>query len=174
MLIRLESVQESPFRWEETVTVDAAEVDLPELNRLGPVSWQGEVSYADPDYFLTARYEYEQMLACGRCLKEVPSRVRGEIQLLLTLEAPNQSGEVALKEEELGCVQVDEEVEINQFLLEQLALNVPMTPRCGDDCQGLCSECGADLNEGPCGCDRTTVDPRWEALAGLKARLSRD
>jgi uncharacterized protein len=36
---------------------------------------------------------------------------------------------------------------------EALLLELPMTPRCREDCRGLCPRCGADLNEGPCGCN---------------------
>ncbi|HEY4723433.1 MAG TPA: YceD family protein, partial [Anaerolineae bacterium] len=36
------------------------------------------------------------------------------------------------------------------------------------DCKGLCIQCGQNLNEGPCGCANTEVDPR---LATLKTLL---
>lgn len=173
MLIRLETIQESPFRWKETVEVKAADVDMPELVELGPISWQGEVTFTDPDYYLSATYEYEQVLACVRCLTEVKDKVAGEFQLLLTQEkVPEGVGEIALTEDDLGYVHLDgEEIELNEFLDEQIALNVPMKPQCRPDCQGLCSECGANLNEGSCDCDKKPVDPRWQALAGIKEKL---
>ena len=37
---------------------------------------------------------------------------------------------------------------------------------CSPDCKGLCPRCGADLNQGPCGCKKD-ADPRWAALAKL-------
>ena len=37
---------------------------------------------------------------------------------------------------------------------------------CSEDCKGLCATCGADLNEGPCGC-KPEIDPRFAALAQL-------
>jgi uncharacterized protein len=33
---------------------------------------------------------------------------------------------------------------------EQLLLALDPYPLCGDDCKGLCLECGANLNDGPC------------------------
>jgi uncharacterized protein len=41
---------------------------------------------------------------------------------------------------------------------------------CDPACKGLCPRCGADLNEGPCGCTAEDMDSRWEALRGLKDR----
>ena len=35
-----------------------------------------------------------------------------------------------------------------QLLAEQIFLELPMKILCGDECQGLCPRCGADLNHG--------------------------
>ena len=32
---------------------------------------------------------------------------------------------------------------------------MPLVPLCDDDCKGICPDCGADLNEGPCSCGET-------------------
>ena len=37
---------------------------------------------------------------------------------------------------------------------------------CSEDCKGLCPRCGANLNDGPCGC-RKEPDPRLAVLAKL-------
>ncbi|EJW93382.1 protein containing DUF177, partial [gut metagenome] len=29
-------------------------------------------------------------------------------------------------------------------------------------------QCGANLNDGPCNCENTEIDPRWAALMQLK------
>ena len=35
---------------------------------------------------------------------------------------------------------------------------------CKPDCKGLCPKCGANLNDGDCGCDTFVPDPRLAAL----------
>jgi uncharacterized protein len=47
---------------------------------------------------------------------------------------------------------------------------MPMKPLCRPDCAGLCSNCGANLNLGPCSCHRQMVDPRWGPLTRLLPR----
>jgi uncharacterized protein len=80
--------------------------------------------------------------------------------------------EHALHEQDLGELYIEEEVlETDPILIEQLQLNVPMKPLCRDDCKGLCSGCGADLNDGVCTCAESRVDARWASLAALKSRL---
>ena len=74
-----------------------------------------------------------------------------------------------LEAQELGLVEVEGgSFESRPLVVEQVELSLPMKPLCREDCQGLCPQCGQDLNEGRCGCVRERVDPRWAALAMLK------
>lgn len=38
---------------------------------------------------------------------------------------------------------------------------------CSPECRGLCPVCGANLNEGECGCNRDIIDPRLAMLQHL-------
>ena len=46
-------------------------------------------------------------------------------------------------------------------------MNVEGKYLCSEDCKGLCQHCGADLNEGDCGCSQENIDPRWAALVDI-------
>lgn len=173
MRVRLEQVRDTPLRWDETVEIDADAIGNPDLRGLSPVRWRGELRFVDPGYLLTASYSYQQTLSCQRCLEPVAQPVEEEMSLLLVPGAQAPTGpEHELAEEELGVVEVEEdaEVDLRPLLLEQVQLNVPMKPLCRPDCQGLCPTCGANLNEGDCGCRKEEIDPRWEALRALKER----
>ena len=62
------------------------------------------------------------------------------------------------------------EIDLQPAVREQILLSVPPPPLCREDCKGLCPQCGKDLNEGECGCDRTVLDPRWAALKGIQLK----
>ena len=173
MQIWLDQVREEPFNWDETKQVSPESLDRPELLGLGPVTWRGQVVYADPGYFLRARLSYEQTLGCTRCLKPIVEQAQSDVELMILVErGPESGGEHALHEQDLGILYLqDEFLETDPILIEQLQLNVPMKPLCREDCQGLCPTCGADRNAGPCACEETTADPRWAALAALRDRL---
>lgn len=51
---------------------------------------------------------------------------------------------------------------------EQFMLAQPVQPLCKDECKGLCPHCGANLNNGECGCNSDQGDPRMAALRGVK------
>lgn len=62
-------------------------------------------------------------------------------------------------------------LDLTEVLRQDSMLALPMKPLCRPDCAGLCPTCGHNLNLGPCQCDQTGPDPRWEALerrAGAK------
>jgi uncharacterized protein len=43
-------------------------------------------------------------------------------------------------------------VDLAPLAREAIVLALPLAPLCRPDCLGLCVDCGADLNDGPCGC----------------------
>jgi uncharacterized protein len=69
---------------------------------------------------------------------------------------------------------VDEEpytgktIDLAPALREQILLAVPPPPLCDEACKGLCPQCGKDLNQGDCGCERASIDPRWAALKSIQ------
>jgi len=55
---------------------------------------------------------------------------------------------------------------LSEVLRQDVLVAVPMHPICREDCAGLCSTCGQNLNEGSCNC-APEPDPRWASLAAL-------
>ncbi len=62
--------------------------------------------------------------------------------------------------------------DLSEIVLDEFFMNAAGKYLCREDCKGLCPQCGADLNEGDCGCK--TVDPRWEALLDIMNRSEND
>ena len=59
-------------------------------------------------------------------------------------------------------------IDLEPLVREAVLLELPLVPLCTPDCAGLCPTCGADLNQGACGCVTATLDPRWAALEGFQ------
>ena len=135
---------------------------LPELTS---VSWQGQTYRVleKDDIVLTlsnvekgkARIEGEArltlLLFCDRCLEEV--RVPFVLPLARTVT------------EEDGW-----ELDAEELLHEELMLNWPVRVLCREDCKGLCSVCGKNLNAGSCGCDPFVPDPRMANIQEIFKR----
>jgi uncharacterized metal-binding protein YceD (DUF177 family) len=170
MQIRLDLIEDEPFRWSETEVVTAESMARPELLKLTEIQWSGSVAKAHPGYRLLAKLRYGQTMACDRCLVRCEEAVESAIDLILLVRPPAPAGgEVQLQTSELGVLELDGELlDTDPILREQLELNIPMTILCRPDCAGLCPHCGADRNLEPDCCSGPETDPRWQALKDLK------
>jgi uncharacterized protein len=170
MKIRLDQIGDEPYTWTVEETISSSDLDRAELLAVSPVTWEGEITRLDEGFLLRAHLGYEQTLACQRCLRPVTEAVDEDLELLVLPHDPGaEEEERELEERDLGVVVVDgEELDLGPVLEEQIQLAVPMSPLCRVDCAGLCPTCGADLNQGPCGCAEQPSDPRWAALAALR------
>lgn len=95
---------------------------------------------------------------CRRCLKPVEQSFGVEGSELYRPPSDVWEEGYALK---------DGTIDLEPMARDLIGLELPTSPLCRPDCRGLCSRCGADLNEGPCGCPSDAVDPRWSALKDL-------
>lgn len=59
-------------------------------------------------------------------------------------------------------------VDLSEVLTEHLQLQVPFQPLCREDCKGMCSQCGADLNTGRCACAKIAASKPFSVLKDLK------
>ena len=59
-------------------------------------------------------------------------------------------------------------IDLDPIVKEQVLLALPVSVVCKDECKGLCPQCGQDLNEAECGCERKVVDPRLAVLKTIK------
>jgi uncharacterized protein len=173
MVIQLVEIVDEPVRWAEKRRVDVSALANDLLVDLGPVRWEGEVSRTSTGFLLAAQLEYEQELACPRCLGAVHVPVASTVELVIEPRSSEPTtGEIELEDGDFDVLYVDgEELDTEPILMEQIDLNVPMRQLCRDDCRGLCPVCGQNLNDRECGCDRTAVDPRWEELARLRGTI---
>jgi uncharacterized protein len=61
-----------------------------------------------------------------------------------------------------------EEFDLGNYLREIIAMSLPVKVLCREDCKGLCSNCGANLNLRICSCKDDWVDSRFTVLRDLK------
>ncbi len=63
-----------------------------------------------------------------------------------------------------------EELDLDNVLYEQVFLGIPAQALCSPECKGLCSVCGANLNNGPCHCEIPASYSPFAALKKLKLK----
>lgn len=97
---------------------------------------------------------------CARCL----TAFEEHIVVPFTVEFCSVKNREHYKEEESFIYFDDPEVNIEDVVLENIILYLPLRAVCSSDCKGICAGCGQDLNQNECQCQGPDIDPRWEAL----------
>ncbi len=107
---------------------------------------------------------------CSRCLEPTSWNEDIEFTELYAYEPTDAKGhvvDVAASDEDDEQLRVQGEyIDLEPMLRDAVVLTLPHAPLCADDCQGLCSECGVNLNDDPTHTHDQT-DPRWDALSSL-------
>ncbi len=113
-------------------------------------------------------------LPCGRCLKAYETPLKSRFDLTYVRRIPGaqedeEQEEVEIRAEEMGLMYFQgEEINLQDGIQEQVIIALPIKALCRENCKGLCSSCGNDLNEGDCGCDRPPPNGKFAALKNLK------
>ena len=99
-------------------------------------------------------------VTCSRCLTSFrrPLALNIEEEYFPTVDIV--SGVSAPVSDELGSFTTDEQhvLDLAEAARQYALLAIPMKPLCGEDCAGLCLDCGHDLNLGLCDCSSRSVD----------------
>lgn len=139
------------------LTAAELEISPQEMAIDGTVQLTGSISNAGDVLLLQAEMEAKVQRTCGRCLKEFTGVTKAEVvEKFYPASAENIENDAFVYDSDV--------IDITEPLREGLLLAEPMQALCKPDCRGLCPVCGADLNDGDCGCDKLTVDPRLAAL----------
>ena len=107
-----------------------------------------------------AELTVDTVCVCARCLKEMDNHINLTVNATISDGGEDDTDDPDMFYLDGNLVDVDEII-INAFVL-----NTEQRFLCKEDCKGLCSKCGADLNAGPCNC-REEIDPRLAVLGQL-------
>ena len=119
-----------------------------------------DVSHPTTGYSLRLRMEAPLEGPCMRCLEDA-----GRLVTVDAREIDQPGGGEELSSPYLE----DDQLDLRAWARDALALALPTQIVCREDCLGLCSICGENLNEaGPEHAHEREPDPRWAALRGLR------
>ena len=110
---------------------------------------------------------------CDRCLEPASFDVAGEVDEYYLFEEPTAEDGTQTDEDkdvDYELVGDDDTIDLTDALQSALIMETPYVVLCREDCKGLCPTCGANLNEGDCGCAaRAAEDAAGESpFAALK------
>jgi len=99
-------------------------------------------------FVFTGDLKGELVIECSRCLK--PYSYKFDVEI---------NKEIAKED-----IEDLKNFDLNNMLLEDIYMAIPLKPLCSKDCKGICEKCGQNLNEAECDCEEDNVDPRLAKL----------
>ena len=136
------------------------------------VTFKGQLELIRTDKGILARANLKSSIpeTCSRCLASFSYPLSVEFQeefyptievnLGLKLPPPEDSSAFTIDENHI--------LDFGEAVRQYSEMALSLKPLCQSECAGLCPQCGKNLNEGPCKCDTSTIDPRWLALRDLQ------
>lgn len=122
-----------------------------------PLIIKGNISEAGEDMLLlTADVTGKVLLNCGYCTEAY------EHPIDLSIEAKYNN---ALSDDDPDYYSVlEDSIDLSKVVLDFLLMELPIKRRCREDCKGLCSSCGTNLNHDDCTCKKDYESESDEAI----------
>lgn len=125
-----------------------------------PLSWSVSLQNTGDAILVTGSVSARAATECARCLDDFSVDLQGELEGYYLINSSSAPGD--MDDDEFDVLPESHEIDLMPLVVAALLMELPLVPLCKDDCLGLCAQCGANLNEGPCACqqgdDKTNED----------------
>lgn len=199
MLVKIEEIQEPGLKKSEPIKPEVLSSALADSEGFALVSstpLQASFKKVSGRVFVQGHFTATLNAPCKRCTTDVPVPIDVSFSLRMVPEAmapraddtvegavPKVRRKYSKKEDDgqsafAASFELDEidaepfngkTIDLDPVVREQVLLALPVSVVCRDDCKGLCSTCGQDLNEKDCGHGKVKeVDVRLAKLKDIK------
>lgn len=132
----------------------------------GVLSFHGRMENKDRVITISGEVCCVLEASCDRCGDAVTIPIRCDLLESFT-NLEEKADEEAQEEEDVIHFFEGDEIDLLPYAEQAIFLAMPMKTLCRPDCKGLCPQCGINLNENECSCDKSPIDPRFAVLADL-------
>lgn len=124
-----------------------------------PIHFVGSVRNDTGIVSLSGQAEFSANVICSRCAESFLKDFSIPVEHLIARSLVNEDNDDYIVAE-------NDMLDLSALVCEDIVLSLPLRFLCSEDCKGLCSRCGKNLNNGKCDCKKE-VDPRMAVLLQL-------
>ncbi len=110
------------------------EINNHDIEFIEDLAFKGEAEKGDGFLLVRGVVTSRWRESCSRCLARIEREYKRDVNLSFSIEKDQSS------------------LDFTPELREEMLLSIPVKVLCREDCKGLCSNCGANLNVDSCGC----------------------
>ncbi len=173
MFLSVKEMELRKIRFDETFQPGPIDFSGEDLTQNTPLQVAGSaelLAHSEGELRIQGRYTVEVTAQCDRCLGGARFPLEARFDLFyrpMSFIARDEEVEIDAGEAEIGFYE-NGGIELEDILLEQVLLALPMQRICSEDCKGICPVCGKNRNEAQCECRIENIDDRWGALRKLE------
>lgn len=119
----------------------------------GPLSWSASVQNTGDALLVMGEVSGKAHTSCARCLDDFSLDVHGDIEGYFLIDGEASAPE-DMDDDEFDVLPESHQIDIATLAIAGILVELPLVPLCKEDCLGLCAQCGANLNDGPCECQK--------------------
>lgn len=150
------------FPFEASVPLDSQRFGERTIRFLAPLHVVGSFTFDGKAYVVEARADTVLSSSCARC-----NRALEEPYGFTMSERFVKDGAVDGE----TYPYTGDHLALDQALMDNLFLHMPMVSLCKPDCKGLCPICGCDQNAQDCACNRQAAENPFSILTSLQEEL---
>ena len=175
MIFEIDKIDEEGQSFEVLEPKQHFHVDSPDCVLTEDVKIQGRLEKIGHEILCQGLLETGLLVTCTRCLIGFSFPVKNKLRVHFIARVENDK---TRKEIELTDLDFEQEfyeegrIDLSCPVRDLILLSLPQVRLCREDCSGLCSQCGTNLNEKHCDCNNEEpCDPRLAVLQKLKDKL---
>ncbi len=138
---------------ESNCDIDFEVLDVDSIN----LYCNGKLFKQNDAVFIELKYKAKLVAPCSRCLELAEQNITSELHDMLC----DKSGQAY---EDIQNLLEHHDFLIGEYILEDIIMNRQPQILCSEQCEGICSKCGVNLNYEECTCESQSFDPRLSAL----------
>lgn len=163
MIVQVKRISNSvPFIVEGEVSAETFDAFMKEneeeCSARAPITYHATLKQCREGIRFEGDIRAELFQDCVRCNKrdETTLQVKAEFLLVDVARSP-QDEEIILGADDLDVTFYENgEIDVDHLILESLWSELDSLHLCKENCRGLCPRCGKNLNDGDCGCSKSS------------------
>jgi len=175
MVFGIEEIGDEGLCFSLILKKDQLEINQAGLSVNVDITVNGSLNRIDDDVYLKGTVMTSVIASCSRCLDTLSYPIDSDLK---SHYVPSDNQFISKRDVELHASDIDAEVyenqqiDLTQSIRDSILLAVPVICLCKENCKGICSKCGHNLNQGRCECENESfVDPRLESLKNFKDKF---
>ena len=163
MVFDIEEISDGGLNFSLLLNKDQLEIDQAGLSVNVDIAVSGSLTRIGDDVYLKGKVMTDVVASCSRCLDTLSYPISSDLKSHFV---PSDDRCVSAGEVELHASDIDTEVyenqqiDLTQSVRDGILLAVPVICLCKENCKGICSQCGKNLNQGLCKCENESfTDP---------------